>query len=364
MPLLKDALKSIEFCEQIIFVDDCSTDGSLKEASKYTDEIYMWYGSDSMAERRMYAIGHKGNKHITPEYLSNDRMKDNVPVVKHDWTLYIDSDEVIAHPKGLEHIKSEFTRIMDTDNEGAAMLLVNLLRDGKGTVQTTSALLRFFKSGTLWFRGKIQHRVEHGQPVEGIDVNLLHFGYGDKRSHSKKFLDRLPALQLDNAENPTEMSRRRYVINNLCALASNQKHFQEAVEQIDKYIELFLESDKKKDDQMLMAATIRHAYPMIMKFGQYEMIEQIMEHVGEFVAWAPDMPYYRFVCALHTNKDIVEHAESYFKAIEDMMSGNTPNMECESLNKRYAIARTMVEHYSNNDWDKAKEWNKKFLEYL
>jgi len=368
MPMLEDSMKSVDFCEQMIFVDDSSTDGSWKVAKRLGWECYKWYGSDSMAERRNYAIGLEETEEFTPEYYSNERMSLNVPSVRHDWTLYIDADELVRHEEGKEFIKEEFKRVLDTGGtlDASALLLINVRTDGSGKIQTSAPLLRFFRTGTLWFRGKIQHRVEHGSRLDkrGLNVKLLHYGYGDQERQKLKFLNRLPDLQIDSHDNPDELSRKRYVLNNSCAIATNMKHVRENLDIFNRYVEQFMETKKGVDHQMLLSGCLRHVWDMCLGHRLFKVFSGMIEKLIEYVDWVPDMHYYRCICAAELDKDISECGNDYFRSIDDVMAGNHPSVESESLGKKHVVAKLMSDYFFDKDRDKSKEWDLKYREFV
>lgn len=169
---LDKTLESLSFAEQLIVVNDASFDGSLGIAKKYTDEIYEWCGSDNMAERRNYAIGFKGNDRHTPEWISHPTMSKNHPVVRHDWIIYLDSDEFIYQHDMMPSLEKEFEKVF-TDNEVEAYQLFIYNLTLKGEMMTSSPLMRIFKKGTVWWSGKMQHKIHHGNPVDSIQVAMV-----------------------------------------------------------------------------------------------------------------------------------------------------------------------------------------------
>jgi glycosyltransferase involved in cell wall biosynthesis len=97
---LRQALLSVDFCEQKIFLNDNSTDNSVKIAEELGWEVYQWTGPDDMSERRNYGIAWKGDDEITPWWME-ERL---APIkIDHKWMLQVDHDEIFS-PNLLQHI--------------------------------------------------------------------------------------------------------------------------------------------------------------------------------------------------------------------------------------------------------------------
>ncbi len=81
---LKRCLKSISFCEEIIIVDDFSTDKTVVIAKKFTSNIYKRKLSDNFSIQRNYGL----------------------QKAKGEWVLFIDADEVVSNSLKQEIIKT------------------------------------------------------------------------------------------------------------------------------------------------------------------------------------------------------------------------------------------------------------------
>lgn len=76
-------LKSLEFCDEIILVDDFSTDKTLKLARKFTKKIFRRKLNGSFSEQKNFGMRK----------------------AKHKWILFIDSDEIITKKLASEILK-------------------------------------------------------------------------------------------------------------------------------------------------------------------------------------------------------------------------------------------------------------------
>ncbi len=76
---IERCLKSVTFCNEIIVIDDYSSDRTLQICRKYTSYVYQRKLADNFSSQRNFAL----------------------TKCRHEWVLYVDSDETVS--KGLKH---------------------------------------------------------------------------------------------------------------------------------------------------------------------------------------------------------------------------------------------------------------------
>ena len=86
--MIKACLESVKWADEIIIVDNDSTDSTLEIAKKYTDKLIKFEGQDFAA-------------------LRNRAMEET----KGDWALYVDADERVLEP-----LKEEILKLISYDN--------------------------------------------------------------------------------------------------------------------------------------------------------------------------------------------------------------------------------------------------------
>src|SRR5690348_4124066 len=92
--MLEDCLHSIDFCNEIILVDDHSIDKTLQIAKKYKAKI-VENTEENFAKRRELGLRH----------------------VVSEWVLYVDSDEVVSEELA-EHIQKNVYSSSEPGNMG------------------------------------------------------------------------------------------------------------------------------------------------------------------------------------------------------------------------------------------------------
>lgn len=93
--LIKACLESVKWAEEVIIVDNNSTDNTVNIAKKYTDKVFADKGDDFSTRRNLGMEKSKG-----------------------DWVLYVDSDERV-----LDSLKSEIESIITSENSDSAYAL-------------------------------------------------------------------------------------------------------------------------------------------------------------------------------------------------------------------------------------------------
>lgn len=91
---IRTCLESVKWADEIIVIDNGSTDGTLRVVEKYTNKIYKYPGED------FASIRNKG-----------------IEVAKGDWVLYVDADERVLTP-----LKEEVEEIIQKDQFSAVAI--------------------------------------------------------------------------------------------------------------------------------------------------------------------------------------------------------------------------------------------------
>lgn len=89
---LKQVLKSLSFCSQILVIDDYSADDTISIAKKMGAQVHKRKLNNNLAKQRNFAL----------------------KKASHDWVLFIDSDELVT-----EKLKKEIMQVLpDTNKQG------------------------------------------------------------------------------------------------------------------------------------------------------------------------------------------------------------------------------------------------------
>ena len=153
--MIKDALESLIFCDEIIVVNNDSTDKTKEIAEKYAT-IYD-YKSNDFSELRNFGLSK----------------------ATHDYILYLDADERIS-----ETLKKSIQEVLSKDSDFAAFkLLRKNFYLGKNEWPYIEKIERLFKKEKLskW-KGKLHESPVFEGKIGVLDGFILHFTHRDLES--------------------------------------------------------------------------------------------------------------------------------------------------------------------------------------
>ena len=171
--MLPDCLKSVEWAEELIVVDDASTDQTREIAKSYGAEVFE-RKMDNEGAQRNFAYG----KAMQP------------------WILSIDADERVS-PELAENIKMEIAD--GGDCAGYAIPIRNFIgtRQIKAAGYYPSYRMRFFRNGYLKYEEAGVHPRAFGEGKRGIlKGDLIHYGCRDL-THFVDKLNRQTTLEAE-----------------------------------------------------------------------------------------------------------------------------------------------------------------------
>lgn len=169
---LDRCLKSLSWCDEVIVIDDGSTDKTLQIAQKYTTNIYPRNLNNNFSEQRNYGLG----------------------LAKGEWVLFIDADEEVL-PALQREIKSQIGQ----EKVNGFYLKRKDLLFGRWLIHGETAkvrLLRLARRGMgLWSR-EVDEIWEVSGQTRTLANPLLHFHH----QTLTKFLEALNERSTLNAE--------------------------------------------------------------------------------------------------------------------------------------------------------------------
>ncbi|MGC8501501.1 glycosyltransferase family 2 protein [Desulfurella sp.] len=156
---IERALKSVDFCDEIVIVDSYSTDNTVSIAKKYTDKVY-FNKFVNYGEQKNFAI----------EKLSTD------------WILSIDADEVVD-----PSLKAEILKAIKNTKFDSYYIKIQLVFLNKalkfGGAQNWH--LRLFRKG-LKFSNSIVHEKVMSKNASRLNGKILHYSYKDLSHYIEK----------------------------------------------------------------------------------------------------------------------------------------------------------------------------------
>lgn len=162
---IKTCLESVKWAEEIIVVDDQSTDETVKIARQYTDKVFINKMKDFSSQRE-FALRHaQGN-----------------------WVLYVDADERVTPALRAEVL--EITRNDSGKNTAIAAYFVPRRNIFLGKEQKVDKVERLFKREKLtgWF-GKIHESPKVKGKKDTLKNYLIHLTHRDITSMTQKTLE-------------------------------------------------------------------------------------------------------------------------------------------------------------------------------
>jgi glycosyltransferase involved in cell wall biosynthesis len=162
--VIGDCINSLSFCDEVIVIDDESTDRTIEVAKILNAKVFI-YSSKSFAEQRNFGL----------------------TKVKSKWVLYVDADERIS-----DELKSDIqNQLANTKNEYVAFrLLRKNFYFGNHEWPTIEKLERLFQKNSLekWHGDVHETPVVTGEVGE-LEGYLLHYTHRDLTSMVNKTIE-------------------------------------------------------------------------------------------------------------------------------------------------------------------------------
>ena len=402
---LDGALESVSFCDEIIYVDDRSTDSSEAIAKKHGAKIYSWHGSNSMSERRNYAIGFMGTEDYKPEWLSHPWMRKNPPKPKNEWILQIDHDECIM-PTSLVYdgmggtltsaeVFRQFIELADggrspvwkdipkrtRDSIGAGHLVLHNVYKGEDfklstlsgletdvpairVMQTTVPIPRLYRRDNVYWSLSVQnmdHLIDKKSRIE-IPVVIEHYGYGDAGYHFNKQFARMPQLEERVRSDPKDRHSLMYLICGLSVLMEGcptVPDFDRLQALVQVSIWDFLGDEEAKDtkwEQITMQRVMRHFWGACHSIERYPAFMSYLNEVKQYMDYIPDVPYWEYLVGIHYQnvKVIVEKGEAFLECVKKFKRAKGQSVEVSSLSNEDGVRQTLSMIYKSMALDALK----------
>ncbi len=193
---IKDCLESVKWADEIIVVDDESTDKTVELAQQYTDRIF---------QKKMDIEG----RHRNWAYAQ----------ARNSWVLSLDADERVT-----SELKEEITKLLRNSPEFEGYTIPRRNYIGSYWVRFggwyPSAQLKLFKKGSLRYEeAEVHPRIIFNKSWGNLKSDIIHYSYRDlsdflNRSNKQTTLEALKWHKL-SLENP---KKARYKMNLIHAL--------------------------------------------------------------------------------------------------------------------------------------------------
>ena len=159
-----ECLKTVSWADEIIVIDQASTDSTVNIAKKFTDNVFITEPKGYCEPDRNFAIEKASGR----------------------WIFYIDADERV-----LPELKHEILSIVKSDDQRPAYYVKRRNYFLGKWIKTCgwypSPVLRLFKKGEVVFPDEIHQVPLHREEYGYLKSDLLHYSYSSLEEYFEKF---------------------------------------------------------------------------------------------------------------------------------------------------------------------------------
>jgi len=161
---IRECLESVKWADEIVLVDQSSSDRTVEITREYTDRVYIVEPKGICEPDRPFAVSR----------------------ASYDWILYVDADERVSPA-----LKDEIVALLNSGREKFEAYYVSrkvffLGKWIKGCGWYPSRSIRLFKKGKVFFPSEIFH---DGEPLGSygyLKEHILHYSYKNLTDYFKK----------------------------------------------------------------------------------------------------------------------------------------------------------------------------------
>jgi glycosyltransferase involved in cell wall biosynthesis len=161
---IRECLETVSWANEIIIVDQSSTDSTAKISRQFTDKIFLTEPKGYCEPDRNLAIEKASSK----------------------WIFYIDADERVTR-----ELRDEILLIVKSDNPRPAYYVKRRNYFLGKWIKTCdwypSPVLRLFKKGEVIFPNEIHQVPQHREEYGYLNNDLLHYSYSSFEEYFEKF---------------------------------------------------------------------------------------------------------------------------------------------------------------------------------
>jgi len=155
---IEDALRSVSFADEIILIDSCSTDNTVKLARPYVSKV-LERKFDSFSAQKNHAIQHATG----------------------DWILFLDADERVTHS-----LEREIKKTIELGGHGGYKLHFPHFYMNRFLYHHSDDVLRLVKREGAHFTGTVHEKLHCTGTVGKLQNPVLHYTYKGLESYIKK----------------------------------------------------------------------------------------------------------------------------------------------------------------------------------
>lgn len=161
---IRDCLETVKWADEIVIVDQSSTDNTVQLCRNYTDKIFITEPKGYCEPDRAFAAGKTGG----------------------DWVLYLDADERVS-----PQLRDEISNIVKNGGEFKCWYVTRKNHFLGKWIKTCGwypgYVLRLFRKGTVVFTTAIHKDGSTGERCGYLKNDLIHYSYVSLEDYFEKF---------------------------------------------------------------------------------------------------------------------------------------------------------------------------------
>lgn len=230
--LLRQCLESLSFADQILVLDDLSTDNTKQIAEACGAKVITRAMNGDFGEQRRFGID----------------------AAKGDWILFIDSDEVVS-----EELAIEIQQVIKKGYFAYRIRRKNTFPhyEVENGSMRRDWVLRLFPKDKLQVIGRVHERVESFYPTKDLKGELTHYPYKNWSATIKKLDAYTDALAIQQLKNGKQQSFFSGVF----------------LKPTWAFIKVYVLNKGFLDGRMGLMLAVHHAYYTFMKYAKYYVLK-------------------------------------------------------------------------------------------
>lgn len=192
---MSECLNSIKWVDEIVIIDQSSSDNTVDICKEYTDKVFIVEAKDYCEPDRAVAL----------------------EKAQSEWILYLDADERVS-----EELKNEILKMINKESDFKYYNCYYIARRNhfigkwiKNCGWYPGYVLRLFKKGTVAFSEAIHQDGQTSERCGYLKNDLIHLSYSSLESYFEKFNRYTSRLATEEYERGTIINKKNFLIQSV-----------------------------------------------------------------------------------------------------------------------------------------------------